>query len=204
MHGVIRGDDILVGDVDVTNQFLNESGEGDESLNTQGRSSGEVDAHASGKGGIGGSNEEEADCCVEVINAYSSFLLGEVKEECYIIPTWRVKWLLEYRQDKQGDGTEYEGVSNSNEPVNRCLNEYFKAPKAYMALKKDNTHWVMVVMHKEKEDFHVLDSLIGKELDSTTRKLVEDLRRETGADIAEANATGGVQYPDISIWPIKT
>ena len=61
MHGVIRGDDILVGDVDVTNQFLNESGEGYESLNTQGRSSGEVDAHASGEGGIGGSNEEEAD-----------------------------------------------------------------------------------------------------------------------------------------------
>ena len=61
MHGVIRGDDILVGDIDVTNQFLNESGEGDESLNTGGRSSGEVDAHASGEGGLSSSNEEEAD-----------------------------------------------------------------------------------------------------------------------------------------------
>ena len=66
MHGVIRGDDILVGDINVTNQFLNESGEGDESLNTQGRSSGEVDAHTSGEGGIGGSNEEEADRSLEV------------------------------------------------------------------------------------------------------------------------------------------
>ncbi|KAE8806780.1 hypothetical protein D1007_16865 [Hordeum vulgare] len=79
-----------------------------------------------------------------------------------------------------------------------CLNEYFKAPKTYMALNKDNTHWVTVVMHKEKEEFQVLDSLMGKELDSTTRKLVEDLRREIGADIAEANATGSVQYPDVS------
>ena len=44
-----------------------------------------------------------------------------------------------------------------------------------MALNKDNTHWVTVVMHKENEEFQVLDSLMGKELESTTRKLVEDL-----------------------------
>ncbi|KAI5016890.1 hypothetical protein ZWY2020_037268 [Hordeum vulgare] len=50
--------------------------------------------------------------------------------------------------------------------------------KAYMGLNKYNTHWVMVVMHKEKEEFQVLDSSMGKELDSTARKLVEDLRRE--------------------------
>ncbi|KAE8812785.1 hypothetical protein D1007_10113 [Hordeum vulgare] len=74
----------------------------------------------------------------------------------------------------------------------------------YMALNKDNTHWVTVVMHMEKEEFQVLDSLMGKELDSTTRKLVEDLRREIGTDIAEANATGSVQYPDVYTWPIKT
>ncbi|KAI4970851.1 hypothetical protein ZWY2020_001765 [Hordeum vulgare] len=74
----------------------------------------------------------------------------------------------------------------------------------YMTLNKDNTHWVTVVMHKEKEELQVLDSLMGKELDSTTRKLVEDLRREIEADIAEANATGSVQYPDVSTWPIKT
>ncbi|KAE8786084.1 Sentrin-specific protease 2 [Hordeum vulgare] len=140
----------------------------------------------------------------DVMNAYSPFLLGEAKDGRYIIPTWRVMWLLEYRKDKNLNGNEYEKVSNSNEPVNRCINEYFKAPKTYMALNKDNTHWVTVVMHKEKEEFQVLDSLMGKELDSTTRKLVEDLRREIGADIAEANATGSVHYPDVSTWPIKT
>ncbi|KAI4991556.1 hypothetical protein ZWY2020_039942 [Hordeum vulgare] len=113
-------------------------------------------------------------------------------------------WLLEYRKDKNLNGNEYEKVSNSNEPVNRCLNEYFKAPKAYMTLNKDNTHWVTVVMHKEKEEFQVLDSLMGKELDTTIRELVEDLRREIRADIAEANATRYVQYPDVSTWPIKT
>ncbi|KAE8790521.1 hypothetical protein D1007_35178 [Hordeum vulgare] len=140
----------------------------------------------------------------DVINVYSTFLLGEAKDKRYIIPIWRVKWLLEYRKDKKGDDNEYERVSNSNEPVNRCLNEYFKTPKAYMALNKDNTHWVTVVMHKEKEEFQVLDSLMGKELESTTRKLVEDLTREIGADIAQANATTSVQYPDVSTWPIKT
>ncbi|KAI4990505.1 hypothetical protein ZWY2020_038868, partial [Hordeum vulgare] len=129
----------------------------------------------------------------DVINAYSSFLLEKAKDERYIIPTWRVTWLLEYRKDKNVNGNEYQKVSNSNEPT-------------YMALNKDNTHWVTVVVHKEKEEFQVLDSLMGKELDSTTRKLVEDLRREIGADIAEANATGscGVQDPDVSTWPIKT
>ncbi|KAE8801762.1 hypothetical protein D1007_22555 [Hordeum vulgare] len=141
---------------------------------------------------------------VDVMNAYSSFLLEEVEDEPDIIPTWRVTWLLEYRNDKNVNGNEYQKVSNSNEPVNRCMNEYFKAPKTYMALNKDNTHWVTVVMHKEKEEVQVLDSLMGKELDSTTRKLVEDLRREIIADIAEANATGSVQYPDVSTWPIKT
>ncbi|KAI4971825.1 hypothetical protein ZWY2020_002739 [Hordeum vulgare] len=140
----------------------------------------------------------------DVMNAYSSFLLGEAKDERYIIPTWRVTWLLEYRKDKNVNGNEYQKMSNSNEPVNRCMNEYFKAPKTYMALNKDNTHWVTVVMHKKKKEFQVLDSLMGKGLDSTTRKLVEDLRREIGADIAEANATGSVQYPDVSTWPIKT
>ncbi|KAI4978141.1 hypothetical protein ZWY2020_014695 [Hordeum vulgare] len=136
----------------------------------------------------------------DVMNAYSSFLLEEAKDERYIIPTWRVTWLLEYRKDKNVNGNEYQKVSNSNEPINRCMNEYFKAPKTYMALNKDNTHWVAVLMHKEKEEFQVLDSLMGKELDSTTRKLVEDFV----ADIAEANATGSVQYPDVSTWPIKT
>ena len=58
MHGFIRGDE-FVGDV--TNQYLNQSGEGDESLNTGGRSSGEVDAGASGEGGMDNSDEGEDD-----------------------------------------------------------------------------------------------------------------------------------------------
>ena len=58
MQGFIRGDE-FVGDV--TNEYLNRSGEGDESLNTGGRSSGEVDAGASGDGGMDSSDEGEAD-----------------------------------------------------------------------------------------------------------------------------------------------
>ena len=58
MHGFIRGDE-FVGDV--TNQYLNQSGEGDESLNTGGRSSGEVDVGASGDVGMDSSHEGEDD-----------------------------------------------------------------------------------------------------------------------------------------------
>ena len=58
IHGVIRGE--FIGG-DVAKEFLNESGEGDESLNTGGRSSGEVDAGASGEGGISGSDGGEDD-----------------------------------------------------------------------------------------------------------------------------------------------
>ena len=57
MHGFIRGDE-FVGDV--TNEYPNQSGEGDASLNTGGRSSGEVDAGASGDGGMDSSDEGEA------------------------------------------------------------------------------------------------------------------------------------------------
>ena len=59
MQGFIRGNEFIVGDV--TNQYLNESGEGDESLNTGGRSSGEVDADTSGEGGMDSSDEGEDD-----------------------------------------------------------------------------------------------------------------------------------------------
>ena len=55
MQDMIRGDD----DIDFTNQYLNQSGEGDESLNTGGRSSGEVDGGASGDGGTDSSDEGE-------------------------------------------------------------------------------------------------------------------------------------------------
>ena len=58
MHGLIRGDGFAG---DVTNEYLNQSGEGDESLNTGGRSSGEVDAGASGDGGMDSSDEGEDD-----------------------------------------------------------------------------------------------------------------------------------------------
>ena len=49
---MIRGEEVIVGDV--TEQFLNESGEGDESLN-RGDSSGEVEAGGWGEGELGGS-----------------------------------------------------------------------------------------------------------------------------------------------------
>ena len=58
VYGFIRGDE-YVGDIG--SRYLNESGEGDESLNTGGRSSGEVDAGASGEREINSSDEGEGD-----------------------------------------------------------------------------------------------------------------------------------------------
>ena len=49
---MIRGEEVVVGDV--TSQFLNESGEGDESLN-RGDGSGEGEAGGWGEGELGGS-----------------------------------------------------------------------------------------------------------------------------------------------------
>ena len=51
-----RGDDI-----DVTMQFLNDSGEGDESLIPGGSRSREIEAYASGEGGLDSFDEGEAD-----------------------------------------------------------------------------------------------------------------------------------------------
>ncbi|KAE8814300.1 hypothetical protein D1007_08364 [Hordeum vulgare] len=115
-----------------------------------------------------------------------------------------------YQSDKDNYGTPSQGKINKQKDDDEEFFNKVDGKKSsadadtYMALNKDNTHWVTVVMHKQKEEFQVLDSLMGKELDSTTRKLVKDLRREIEADIAEANATGSVQYPDVSTWPIKT
>lgn len=139
----------------------------------------------------------------DVINAYSSYL-SEVVNDRLILKTWRVNWLLECRPDKQANNNDNEAQANKNGPVNRCADEYFKNAKTYIPLNKENTHWVTVVMHSAKKEFQVLDSLMAGELDSDTRKLVEELRKQIGEDIHDANATAAVNYPDVSAWPIKT
>ncbi|XBI19011.1 hypothetical protein VPH35_060643 [Triticum aestivum] len=78
-----------------------------------------------------------------------------------------------------------------------------KKSNTYIPLNKENTHWVTVVMHSEKREFQVLDSLMTGKLDSVIRELVEDLRKQLAEDIQEANATGIVNYPDVSNWPIQ-
>lgn len=140
----------------------------------------------------------------DVINAYSSYLSDKVNDDRFMLTTWRVYWLLEIRPGNKTAGNDYEAESHSNGPVNRCQDEYFKKTKTYIPLNKGNTHWVTVVMHSGKREFQVLDSLMTGELDSDTRQLVEDLRKQLGEDIQEANATGVVNYPDVSTWPIQT
>ncbi|XP_044353156.1 uncharacterized protein [Triticum aestivum] len=140
----------------------------------------------------------------DVINAYSSYLVDKVNDDRFMLTTWRIHWLLHIRPGKKTAGNDYEAESHSNEPVNRCEDEYFKKSKTYIPLNKENTHWVTVVMHSGKREFQVLDSLMTGKLDSVTRELVEDLRKQLAEDIQEANATGIVNYPDVSNWPIQT
>ena len=61
----------------------------------------------------------------QVINAYSSYLLGVVGDDCHIMPTWLVNWLLEFRTDTELGKNENKVVAKKNEPVNRCADEYF-------------------------------------------------------------------------------
>ena len=49
--------------------------------------------------------------------------------------------------------------------------------QTYIPLNKGNTHWVSVVMHRPKEEFQVLDSLMGRELDSEVKDKVRELVR---------------------------
>ncbi|KAF7077619.1 hypothetical protein CFC21_082152 [Triticum aestivum] len=140
----------------------------------------------------------------DVIDAYSSFLVDKVNDDCFMLTTWRIHWLLHVRPGKKTAGNDYEAESHSNGPVNRCEDEYFKKLKTYIPLNKQNNHWITVVMHSGKREFQVLDSLMTGKLDTVTRELVEDLRKQLAEDIQEANATGIVNYPDVSKWPIQT
>ena len=57
------------------------------------------------------------------------------------------------------------------------MHHIFVVMQLYIPLNKGNTHWVSVVMHCLKEEFQVLDSLMGPELDSEIREKVEELVR---------------------------
>ena len=79
----------------------------------------------------------------QVINAYSSYLLGVVGDDRHIMPTWLVNWLLEFRPDTEPGKNDNEVVAKKNGPVNRCTDEYLKKDKvsstalmyAYMGYK---------------------------------------------------------------------
>ena len=65
----------------------------------------------------------------QVINVYSSYLLGVVGDDRHIMPTWLVNWLLEFRPVTEPGKNENEVMAKKNGPVNRCTDEYFKKDK---------------------------------------------------------------------------
>ena len=65
----------------------------------------------------------------QVINAYSSYLLGVVGDDRHIMPTWLVNWLLDCRPNTEEGKNENEVVANKNGPINRRTDEYLKKDK---------------------------------------------------------------------------
>ena len=69
----------------------------------------------------------------QVINTYSSYLLGVVGDDRHIMPTWLVNWLLEFIPDTEPGKNENEVVVKKNGPVNRCTDECLKKDKVSSA-----------------------------------------------------------------------
>ncbi|XP_073355287.1 uncharacterized protein [Aegilops tauschii subsp. strangulata] len=132
----------------------------------------------------------------------------EVFQDEYDVIKASVKFVRAYERSAKhrkkeifNDGMR-EGLSA--ERACKILDHQWLTGDIYIPLNKGNIHWVSVVMHRPKEEFQVLDSLMGPELDSEIRDKVEELRKQLGYDIRDVNASGAVNYPDVSTWPIKT
>nr|XP_051221429.1 uncharacterized protein LOC127339646 [Lolium perenne] len=73
---------------------------------------------------------------------------------------------------------------------------------AYFSVNISRCHWVTVVMHSDKEEFQVLDSLWSL---NQSKGFVEMLREEISKDIKFANnELSRKKYPDVSKWEIKS
>ncbi|XP_071681738.1 uncharacterized protein [Lolium perenne] len=76
-----------------------------------------------------------------------------------------------------------------------------KKDDAYFSVNISKCHWVTVVMHSDKKEFQVLDSLWRLE---QSKDFVEKLREEILKDVEFANnEISTKKYPDVSKWEIK-
>ncbi|XP_051216780.1 uncharacterized protein [Lolium perenne] len=141
--------------------------------------------------------------CGAVIECYLADLRLKLKDR-RICPAWRANSIVENRPKRQRwkkrnlDATDIAEMSSCYE---RCELEYFGTTKAYFSVNIAKCHWVTVVMHSDKKEFQVLDSLWRLE---QSKEFVEKLREEILKDVEFANnEISTKKYPDVSKWEIK-
>ncbi|XP_071676765.1 uncharacterized protein [Lolium perenne] len=141
--------------------------------------------------------------CGTVIECYLAELRLKLKDRT-ICPAWRANSIVENRPRRQRwkkknlDTTDIAEMSSCYE---RCELEYFGTNKAYFSVNISKCHWVTVVMHSDKKEFQVLDSLWRLE---QSKDFVEKLREEILKDVEFANnEISTKKYPDVSKWEIK-
>ncbi|KAM0901698.1 hypothetical protein ACQ4PT_019804 [Festuca glaucescens] len=84
----------------------------------------------------------------------------------------------------------------------RCELEYFATNKAYFAVNIADCHWCTIVMHGDKKEFQVLDSLWSLE---RSKAFVQKLRTKIVKDVEFANnEISENKYPDVSNREIKS
>nr|XP_051222010.1 uncharacterized protein LOC127340281 [Lolium perenne] len=135
--------------------------------------------------------------CGTVIECYLAELRLKLKDRT-ICPAWRANSIVENRPRRQRwkkknlDTTVIAKMSSCYE---RCELEYFGTNKAYFSVNISKCHWVTVVMHSDKKEFQVLDSLWRLE---QSKDFVEKLREEILKDVEFANnEISTKKYPDI-------
>ncbi|XP_071683854.1 uncharacterized protein [Lolium perenne] len=129
----------------------------------------------------------------KVIECYLAELRLKLKDRT-ICPAWRANSIVENRPRRQRwkkKNLNTTDIAEMSSCYERCELEYFGTNKL----------WVTVVMHGDKKEFQVLDSLWRLE---QSKDFVEKLREEILKDVEFANnEISTKKYPDVSKWEIK-
>ncbi|KAM0919194.1 hypothetical protein ACQ4PT_008365 [Festuca glaucescens] len=142
--------------------------------------------------------------CGAVIECYLGDLRLKMKDRI-ICPTWRANAIVRNRPARQQwkkKKVDTTAIAEMSACYERCELEYFATNKAYFAVNIADCHWVTVVMHNDKKEFQVLDSLWPLK---RSKGFVQKLRAEIVKDVDFANnEISEKKYPDISNWEIKS
>ncbi|KAM0879633.1 hypothetical protein ACQ4PT_034113 [Festuca glaucescens] len=143
--------------------------------------------------------------CGGVIEAYLGDLRIKVGDDRTLCPAWRANSIVEkppVRGRRKKQTAEKMSIHEKSACYGRCVDGYFATNKAFFAVNINKCHWITVLMHRDKMEFQVLDSLFDLR---HSKKFVEKLRAEIAKDVAHANKDiSDFKFPDVSKWPIKS